>query len=143
MRILLSYLSRYKPLIALSLLLAALNQIFSLLDPFIFGKIIDNYATKIGQYTPEDFVRGVGILMLCSISVAMISRIAKAFQDYTVSLVIQKFGAAVYSDGLKHSLLLPFQEFEDRQSGQTLNVLQKVRTDTERFIRRWSVDYRS
>jgi ATP-binding cassette subfamily B protein len=64
----------------------------------------------------------------------MVSRIAKAFQDYTMNLVIQRFGADVYTDGLKHSLQLPYQDFEDKQSGSTLSILQKVRADSEKFI---------
>jgi ATP-binding cassette subfamily B protein len=134
MKLLLTYLSRYKPLIALSLLLAALNQIFSLLDPYIYGKIIDRFAQHPADYTEEAFLKGVAWLIAAAIGVAMISRIAKAFQDYTVNLVIQKFGAAIYTDGLKHSLSLQYQEFEDQRSGETLNILQKVRTDSEKFI---------
>jgi ATP-binding cassette subfamily B protein len=68
------------------------------------------------------------------IGVAMLSRIAKAFQDYTVNTVIQKFGADVYTDGLKQALQLPYQRFEDQRSGETLAVLEKVRTDSEKFM---------
>ena len=64
----------------------------------------------------------------------MISRIAKAFQDYTVNVIIQKFGAGIFTDGLKHSMRLPFQEFEDQRSGETLSILTKVRSDTEKFV---------
>jgi ATP-binding cassette subfamily B protein len=64
----------------------------------------------------------------------MVSRIAKAFQDYFMNVVIQKLGAQVYTEGLKHSLKLPFQQFEDQRSGETLAVLQKVRSDSEKFI---------
>ncbi|MCE3294394.1 MAG: Xenobiotic-transporting ATPase [Crocinitomicaceae bacterium] len=134
MKLLLQYLRNYKLLIFLALLLAAINQTFSLLDPYIFGKIIDRYASRPQDYLQKDFTWGVGMLILAAIGVAMVSRIAKAFQDYTTSLVIQKFGAKIYTDGLKHSLMLPFQQFEDQRSGETLNVLQKVRSDSERFI---------
>ena len=134
MRLLLSYLKNYKLLIFTALLLAVINQCFSLLDPYIFGKIIDTFASKPKSYTENEYVYGVFMLVSAAVGVAMISRTAKAFQDYVTNLVIQQFGAAVYTDGLKHSLLLPYQEFEDQRSGQTLNVLQKVRTDTERFI---------
>lgn len=134
MKLLIQYLKNYKFLIFLALLLAAINQTFSLLDPYIFGKIIDRFASKPGAYLENEFVKGVGLLILAAIGVAMVSRIAKAFQDYTTSLVIQKFGAKVYTDGLKHSLQLPFQQFEDQRSGETLNILQKVRSDTEKFI---------
>ena len=134
MQLLFQYLKNYKGLIFLALLLAAINQTFSLLDPYIFGKIIDQYADKPNQYTQYEFIKGVGLLILAAIGVAMVSRIAKAFQDYVTNVIIQKFGAQVYTDGLKHSLQLPFQEFEDQRSGETLNILQKVRMDTEKFI---------
>jgi len=55
MRILYGYLRQYKKLIAFALLLAAINQIFSLLDPLIFRHVIDQYATKYNQYTKSQF----------------------------------------------------------------------------------------
>ena len=134
MKILLQYLKRYKPLIAISLLLAATNQIFSLLDPYIYGKLIDRFAQHVSDYTETEFIKGVSWLILAAIGVAMVSRIAKAFQDYAVSMIIQKIGTEIYTDGLKHSLGLQFQEFEDQRSGETLNILQKVRVDSEKFI---------
>ena len=134
MKILLSYLKRYKYLVILSLFLAAVNQVFSLLDPYIFGQIMDRFLTRPHNYNQDAYVSGVLTLIGAAIGVAMVSRIAKAFQDYCMNLVIQKLGADLYTDGLKHTLQIPFQEFEDRRSGETLNVLQKVRTDTERFI---------
>jgi ATP-binding cassette subfamily B protein len=134
MKLLLSYLAKYKKLVFVALFFATVNLGFSLLDPIIFGKLIGNYATNPLKYTFDEFIKGAGFLILCSISVAMISRIAKAFQDYFVSLVIQSLGADMYTDGLKHTLQISFSEFEDQRSGETLNILQKVRTDTEKFI---------
>ncbi len=134
MKLLLSYLKNYKSLIFLTFILATINQVFSLLDPLIFGKIIDTFANHPKDYDEATFIKSVGLLILSSMGVAMVSRIAKAFQDYTTNVVIQKFGAQVYTDGLRHSLKLPFQAFEDQRSGETLNILQKVRIDTERFI---------
>lgn len=118
----------------LTFLLAIINQCFSLLDPFIFGKIIDGYATHPEKHDQAGYIRGILFLIGCAISVAMVSRIAKAFQDYFMNVVIQRFGADVYTDGLKHALQLPFQEFEDQRSGETLNILQKVRLDSEKFM---------
>lgn len=135
MKLLLQYLSRYKPLVALALLLAAINQVFSLLDPYIFGKyIIDPFAKQPDKWTQEEFIKGITWGLLLLVGTAMVSRIAKAFQDYTVNVIIQKFGARIYTDGLRHALRLPYADFEDQRSGETLSVLQKVRTDTERFI---------
>lgn len=137
MKILLSYLKRYKKLVFLALVLASINQVFSLMDPTIFGKIID-YVNRFTQhperYTQTEYLTAVGKLIGAAIGVAMVSRIAKAFQDYFINLIIQRIGADIYTDGLKHTLQVPFNEFEDQRSGETLNVLQKVRTDTEKFI---------
>lgn len=135
MKLLVQYLSRYKLLVLLALVLAAINQTFSLLDPYIFGRyIIDPFAKQPEKWTEQEFVRGITKGLLLLVGTAMVSRIAKAFQDYTVNVVIQKFGARIYTDGLRHALKLPYQEFEDQRSGETLSVLQKVRADTEKFI---------
>jgi len=134
MSILYRYLKNYWPMVALALLLATINQVFSLLDPLIFRHVIDNYATKYQQYTTEQFFKGVGLLLAATIGVAFVSRVAKNFQDYVISLITQQVGAQMYSDGIRHSLNLPYQVFEDQRSGETLGKLQKVRTDVEKFI---------
>jgi ATP-binding cassette subfamily B protein len=140
MKILLTYLKPYKWHVALALLLAGINQTFSMFDPMIFGKLLDQYAShpKIGPdglpRNEEAYIRGISGMLLLLVGTAMVSRIAKAFQDYTVNVIIQKFGAKIFTDGLKHSMRLPYQEFEDQRSGETLSILSKVRTDTEKFI---------
>lgn len=134
MKLLFSYAKQYKNLIFLALFLATVNQVFSLLDPWIFRIVIDKYATKFQQYSTGEFFRGVGLLLLAAVGVAFISRVAKNFQDYYVNVITQKLGAQIYSDGIRHSLELPYQQFEDQKSGQTLGVLQKVRSDVERLI---------
>jgi ATP-binding cassette subfamily B protein len=134
MKLLLSYLKNYWKLLVLALTLAAINQIFSLLDPLVFKHIVDNYANGAKNYTREEFIKGVGGLILLSMGAAMVSRIAKNFQDYYVNVITQKLGAQIYSDGLNHSLKLPYKVFEDQRSGETLGKLQKVRTDVEKLI---------
>lgn len=134
MKILWPYLKQYKWTIVLALFLAAVNQVFSLLDPYIFRKIIDEYATRAGQYSTQEFVNGVGILLLMAVGVAFVSRVAKNFQDYFVNKVTQKVGMNMYTDGIRETLTMPYAEFEDEQSGSTLSKIQKVRTDVEKFI---------
>jgi len=121
-------------LVFLALLLAAINQIFSLLDPWIFRLIIDGYATKFHSYTTSQFIHGVSLLLGAAIGVAFVSRVAKNFQDYFVNVITQRTGAALYAEGVEHSLSLPYGVFEDQRSGETLGKLQKVRSDVERFI---------
>ena len=138
MKILFTYLKPYKWLIVLTLFLAAVNTGFSLIDPIIFGKLVklayDHQQTPVGFYTWPNFLSILLGLLLASIGVAMVSRIAKNFQDYFLNVIIQKFGANVFTDGLKHAMKLPYQEFEDQRSGETLSVLTKVRSDTEKFM---------
>src|SRR3979411_1044355 len=135
MNLLYQYAKQYWKLFVAALLLAATNQIFSLLDPLIFRHVIDSYATKYHQYTQGQFIRGAGLLLLAAVGVAFISRVAKNFQDYFVNVIVQRLGAKMYSDGIRHSLDLPYQVFEDQRSGETLGKLQKVRTDVERLIK--------
>jgi ATP-binding cassette subfamily B protein len=140
MKLLLQYLKPYKWLVGLALLLAAINQTFSLFDPMIFGKLIDQYGMHVkttsdgSPRTESQYISGIIFMLLLLVGTAMVSRIAKAFQDYVVNVVIQKFGARIFTDGLKHSMRLPYQEFEDQRSGETLSILTKVRADTEKFI---------
>lgn len=134
MKILIHYLKQQKSTLLLALLLAAINQTFSLLDPWVTGHIVDDVIVKINSFTKEQFFREALFWISCSVGVTMVSRIAKNFQDYFTNVVIQKLGAQVFTDGLKHSLELPYQSFEDQRSGETLSVLQKVRTDSEKLI---------
>lgn len=128
------YLREYWKLVAAALALAAINQIFSLLDPLIFRHIIDSYATRYTEYTSAEFIRGVSGLLGMAVGVAFVSRVAKNFQDYFVNLITQQVGARIYADGVRHSLELPYAQFEDQRSGETLGKLQKVRTDVEKLI---------
>src|SRR6202790_488308 len=134
MAILYRYLKNYWQLVVVALVLASINQVFSLLDPLIFRHIIDSYATRYREYSSSQFVRGVSLLLGAAVSVAFISRVAKNFQDYFVNVITQKVGANIYTDGIRHSLELPYTLFEDQRSGETLGKLQKVRTDVEKFI---------
>ncbi|WP_294252134.1 ABC transporter ATP-binding protein [uncultured Chryseobacterium sp.] len=148
MKVLLHYLKPYRLLIFISLLLASVNQVFSLFAPAITGNILDKLVTHPNFFDKEktlprnlseylygnDIYHGVFYFLGLLVGTAMISRIAKAFQDYVVNVIIQKFGAKIFTDGLRHSMRLPYQEFEDQRSGETLSILTKVREDTVKFI---------
>ena len=138
MRILYKYLLPYKWLVILALALATVNTSFSLLDPIIFGKLVNlafDYKNHPHNYPVfKTFAMPVLWLLLLSIGVAMVSRIAKNFQDYFTNVVVQKFGAKIFTDGLRQVMKLPYADFEDRRSGETLSTLTKVRIDNEKFI---------
>ena len=154
MKILLKYLKPHKWLVILTLVLAAINIGFSLMDPILLGKMVNlandhQSVPPPGKFDWNSFLWkygwaerkghqyldiGVFYILLFSISVAMISRVAKNFQDYFLNVIIQKFGAKVFTDGLQHAMKLPYQEFEDQRSGETLSILTKVRSDVEKFM---------
>ncbi|MDR6457163.1 ATP-binding cassette subfamily B protein [Chryseobacterium vietnamense] len=148
MKILFRYLKPYQWLIIISLFLATINQVFSLFAPAITGNILDQLVTHPNFFDKEKLLprnlneylygssayHGAFYFLGLLIGTAMVSRIAKAFQDYVVSVITQKFGAKIFTDGLKHSMALPYQEFEDQRSGETLSILTKVREDTVKFI---------
>jgi len=162
MRLLLQYLKPYKWLFLFALFLAAVNQVFSLLSPMIIGNILNQFAIHPHEFMvakhavprtehefffgkgsapnlwsyffAKDVMHGLLFFLALMIGTAMVSRIAKAFQDYFGNVLIQKFGATIFTDGLKHSMSLPYQDFEDQRSGETLSILTKVRADSEKFI---------
>jgi ATP-binding cassette, subfamily B, bacterial len=134
MKIIWKYLKPQKWIVVLALTLAGVSQLLNLVDPIIFGKIIDNYAVQPGNRTESELVRGVLFWLGLAIAIALLARITRSFQDYFTRLAVQKFGVQIFNDGLKQSLRLSFQEFEEQRSGETLSVLQKVRFDTQQFM---------
>ncbi|MCJ7447218.1 MAG: ABC transporter ATP-binding protein/permease [Bacteroidales bacterium] len=134
MKILWKYLKPQQWLIIISLALAGLSQLLSLIDPLIFGRIIDDYATQPGNRTEDELVKGVLFWLGVAIAIALLARVTRSFQEYFARLAVQKFGMQIFNDGIKQTLRLSFQEFEEQRSGETLSVLQKVRNDTQQFI---------
>ena len=134
MKILWTYFKPYRKWIILSLVLAGIGQVLSLYDPIIFGKIIDNYTLNTGDKTEGELIRGVLFWLSIAVGIALAARLVLAFKDYVLRMIVQKFGMQIFNDGLRQTLRLPYQEFEDQSSGEILSILQKVRNDTERFI---------
>ena len=134
MKILWKYLRPHSGLIILALSLAGVAQLLSLIDPIIFGKIIDDYANNILNKPENELVKGVLFWLFVALGVAFMARLARSFQEYVTRLAVQKFGMQIFNDGVKQTLRLSYEEYEEQRSGETMAILQKVRTDTERFI---------
>ena len=142
MRILWTYLKPHRRLVLVSLLLATVSQVLTMIDPLIFGKIIDDYATNPTRRPEGELVRGVLFWLGVAVGIAVLARLAKAFQEYVTRLAVQRFGMQVFNDGLKQTLRLTFQEYEEQRSGETLAILQTPRNSSTRSLtscfRRWS-----
>lgn len=136
MKLLYVYLKKHKMLLFFALLMAAVNICFSLSDSIITGKLMQDCGVGISKYKGNEigFIKSVSFWLGLSLGAAMISRITKNFQDYFTNIVIQRTGAEMYTDGIKKSLDLPYEEFEDQRSGETLSKLTKVRMDSEKLI---------
>ncbi|WP_158729646.1 MULTISPECIES: ABC transporter ATP-binding protein [unclassified Flavobacterium] len=136
MKLLYSYLKKHKALLFIALLMATINICFSLSDSIITGKLIQDCGVGISKYKGNEigFLKSVSFWLGLSLGAAMISRITKNFQDYFTNIVIQRTGAAMYTEGIKKSLDLPYEQFEDQRSGETLSKLTKVRQDSEKLI---------
>lgn len=134
MKLLFTYLKKYQWYVLLALLLAAVNQVFSLFDPLIFRNTIDNVVMKSQELSSGQFFSQIMMYLGMSVGAAFVSRVAKNFQDYFINYIVQNVGAEMYTDGLEHSLKMPYSVFEDQRSGETLSILQKARTDVERVV---------
>ncbi len=134
MKLLWNYLKNYKKLLTGALLLAAVNQVFSLLDPQIFRILIDKYANRFAELTAREYLEGVLLLLVATMGVALVSRIAKSFQDYYTNVITQRLGAKMYNDSVTHSFSLPYAVFEDQRSGEFLSKLTSARNDSQKLI---------
>ncbi len=134
MQTLWKYLKPQWRLALLALGLAALSQVLALVDPIIFGRIVDEVTLGKAARAEAELMRRVLWLLALAVGVALASRAAGALQDYVVRMVVQRFGTQIFNDGLRQTMRLNFQEYEDARSGETLALLMRVRMDTERFI---------
>ncbi|MEO8534588.1 MAG: ABC transporter ATP-binding protein [Flavobacterium sp.] len=134
MKILWKYLQPHRNLVFLALLLAGIAQLLTLVDPVIFGKIIDQYATNKDHLSENELLSGIIYWLTIALGIAVVAKLSKAAQDYVTRKAVAGFGMSIFNDGLKQTLRLSYQEFEESRSGTTLSVLQKVKTDSERFI---------
>jgi ATP-binding cassette subfamily B protein len=80
MKILLSYLKKHRWIVASALLFAAINIGFSLLDPYISGRIFDTVINQHDKLNYHVYLFRALKLVGLAISVAMVSRIAKIFR---------------------------------------------------------------
>jgi ATP-binding cassette, subfamily B, bacterial len=134
MKLLIQNIKPYKKILFWALVLATINQGFSLLDPLVFRIIIDNYASKAASLSRHEFITGVLWLSLATVGIAFVSRVAKNFQDYYLNVVTQKVGTGLYAQSIGHAFSLPFSAFEDQRSGELLSKLQKARSDSQTLI---------
>ena len=107
------YLRDYWKLVAFALVLAAINQIFSMMDPL--DSSAHHRPLRHEAYTitrVAQFIRGVATLLGAGVGVAFVSRVAKNFQDYFVNLITQQVGARSIpmASGIRLSSLTPISK---------------------------------
>lgn len=126
MKLIWLYLKPYKFLLFLSLFLAAIAQLLVMIDPIIFGKIIDDYSTNAKGLETEQLIREVLMWLGIAVGISILAKLLKTIQDFTIRKVVAQFGMHIFNDGLKQTLRLSFEEFEESRSGSTLSILKKA-----------------
>jgi ATP-binding cassette subfamily B protein len=134
MKIIWTYLKPFKKWLFLAMALAAVSQVLQLVDPIIFGKIIDQYALNPGNKPESELINGALKWLGIAIGIALLARVGQSLTEYVTRLIVQKFGMEIFNEGLRQTLRLPYHEFEETSSGQVVSTLQKVRADNEKFI---------
>ena len=134
MKIIWTYLKPFKKWLFLAMALAAISQVLQLIDPIIFGKIIDQYALNPGDKPESELINGALKWLGIAIGIALLARVGQSLTEYVTRLIVQKFGMEIFNEGLRQTLRLPYHEFEETSSGQVVSTLQKVRADNEKFI---------
>src|SRR6266481_1287449 len=81
-------------LAVVALVLAAINQIFPLVDPLIFRHIIDSYATRYRDYSSPQFIRGVGLLLAAAVGVSRIASLRKRSHSVLAQRASQASGSS-------------------------------------------------
>ncbi len=134
MNILRQYIKPFRWRVALMLALAAATYALHLYDPIILGRIIDEYVLNPNNLPEAERVRGALIWLAIATAIALVSRLLSMIQSYVSTFVIQSAGKQIFDDGLRHTLRMSYQEYEDSSSGGTVAMLQKIRMDVQRFI---------
>ena len=82
MKILYSYIKKYKGILFLALILAAINQSFSLCDSIITGKLLNKLGVNLKDYNNDKFwfMKDLAFFLSLSVGAAMLSRLAKTFR---------------------------------------------------------------
>ena len=139
MQLLLQYLRRSRGLVLFALSMALLSDVAIGFNPYIFGScIIDPLASKVSYFRQHGlgaaFFKGAlwGVLLIGITSA--LAWLANTMKQYAVNKIIRRLGADLYGDFQSHILQLPYEDFEDQRSGETVSVLQRVRADCETFI---------
>src|SRR6476659_8682166 len=134
MKLLLRHSLRHWRALAGAFALATVQQLLLLVDPHILRLIVDRYVLRINQLPRETFIRGVLWLVVASVAIMLVARLARTMQEYRINLIARRVGSQLYASSLRHSLLLPFRIYEDRRSGELLHTMQRARFDAEQSI---------
>ena len=134
MRLLLARLKPYKAAVAMTLVLATVNQLLVLLEPQLLRLMVDRYVMRAASLTPRQFFGGVGMLVAAGVIMLTLARVLRSVQEFSIQTVAQRVGAALYAEALAHTLLLPFRVLEDQRSGELLERMERARNDARGAI---------
>jgi ATP-binding cassette, subfamily B, bacterial len=134
MRIIIGYIKKFWIIILIASGLALLSRVAAFSEPYVFKVIIDKYLRASSLDTLRDDFQRVVILLAVAFGLTTFSRFAAHTGHYFTMKLAKTVGRNIYKDSLKHSMMMPYNYFENNRSGEILSKLQVAKGNIEAFI---------
>lgn len=110
-----------------------LSQGFSLLEPYLWTRLLDDFLRQVGDTlrfpTEGEYFDQVTVIVLLWIAAAFMARTFKNIQKYFVDTVADRIGNRVFLHAFGHVLSLPMSYHANVKGGEVFRKLTKARDD--------------
>ncbi len=121
--------------IAVGVSAALVHQACLLTDPLVLQYLIDRYGSTPGAFVWNRITGSTALALVILVAAVVTAWLAKTIQISTVDGVSHIIGDAIFADGIRNSIRLPFASFETQRSGETLDGLRRLRRNVELLVR--------
>jgi len=129
------YLRKHLKGVLFGLGMALLNQICLLLDPLILQRLLDRFAFAHHEGSWVSFVVAAAPGFAALIACVFFAWLSKGFQIAGVNRVSHLVGTSLFLDCMQSSLRMPFASFEKRSSGESVDMLLRLRHDVQELLK--------
>lgn len=132
-RFLSTYFKKEKKNIFLIFIFVMFSQLFSLLEPFFYTRILDQFlrdSHNLAHFpTAHVFYVLLTETVLVWIGVAFAARTFKNLQSYYVQTVSDRIGINIFNQAYEHIINLPIKFFANQKTGEVFRKISKARDD--------------